>query len=105
MKFSTLYLPLILVSACALSGCARGPSPTGLGLFTDVSGPVTATALSGSKTGTACAKSILGLVNNGDASIAAAKKAGDISTVASVDYHSSGVYPFYGKTCLIVTGN
>lgn len=88
----------------ALSGCASGPSPTGVGLITDVKGPVTATTAQGVKTGTSCAKSILGFYNDGDASIIAAKRAGGINTVSSVDYHTHGAYPFYGTTCVIVTG-
>lgn len=94
-----------VVSASVLAGCATGMSPVGTGLITDVKGPVTATTATGSKTGSACASSIIGLINKGDASIAAAKKAGGISTVASVDYHTKGFYPFFGETCIIVTGS
>ncbi|WP_414500167.1 MULTISPECIES: TRL-like family protein [unclassified Zymobacter] len=92
----------VLVS---LSGCAGGLSPVGTGLVTDVKGPITVTTLpTGAKNGTACAKTILGLVNQGDASIAQAKKAGGISTVSSVDYHTEGFYPFFGTTCVTVNG-
>ena len=94
-----------VISASALAGCATGMSPVGTGLITDVKGPVTATSATGSKTGSACASSIIGLINKGDASIAAAKKAGGIGTVASVDYHTKGFYPFFGETCIIVTGS
>lgn len=87
-----------------LGGCATGPSPVGVGLITDVKGPIMATEMTGSKSGTACATTMLGLINKGDASIEAAKKAGGISVVASVDYHTKGFYPFAGKTCVIVTG-
>lgn len=88
----------------SLAGCASGPSPTGIGLVTDVKGPITATTAQGTKTGTSCAKSIMGFYNDGDASIVAAKRAGGISTVSSVDYHTHGAYPFYGTTCVVVTG-
>lgn len=94
-----------LSAVVLLSGCATGYSPVGVGLITDVKGPITATEASGSKTGTACASTIIGLINQGDASIEAAKDAGGIKTVASADYHTKGFYPFYGKTCTIVTGN
>ncbi|MEE9340001.1 MAG: TRL-like family protein [Methylococcaceae bacterium] len=87
-----------------LAGCAQGLSPVGTGLITDVKGPITATGATGSKTGTACANTILGLINEGDASIEAAKAAGGISVVASADYHTQGFYPFVGETCVIVTG-
>ena len=87
-----------------LSGCATGMSPVGVGLITDVKGPITATTADGSKSGSSCATTIIGLINKGDASIQAAKAAGGISTVATADYHTKGFYPFYGKTCVNVTG-
>lgn len=93
-----------VVISSALVGCARGLSPVGVGLFTDVKGPILATTSTGTKTGTACATTTLGLVNKGDASIEAAKKAGGISVVASADYHTKGTYPFVGETCVTVTG-
>lgn len=88
-----------------LSGCATGLSPVGVGLLTDVKGPITATTAQGSKTGTSCATTIIGLINKGDASIEAAKANGSIATVASADYHTKGFYPFFGKTCVSVTGS
>ena len=96
---------IAVVSASVLSGCATGLSPVGTGLFTNVQGPIAATSATGNKTGKACASTIIGLINKGDASIVAAKKAGGINTVAAVDYHTKGFYPFFGETCIIVTGN
>lgn len=96
---------ITVVSAGILSGCATGLSPVGTGLITDVQGPISATSATGNKTGRACASTIIGLINKGDASIVAAKKAGGINTVATVDYHTKGFYPFFGETCVIVTGN
>lgn len=90
--------------AASLAGCATGMSPVGVGLITDVKGPIVATEMTGEKTGTACASTILGLINKGDASIEAAKADGNISIVASADYHTKGFYPFMGETCIIVTG-
>ena len=87
-----------------LTGCATGLSPVGVGLVTDVKGPLLATTSKGTKTGTSCATTTLGIINKGDASIEAAKKAGGISVVASADYHTKGTYPFVGETCVTVTG-
>lgn len=87
-----------------LTGCATGLSPVGTGLVTDVKGPIMATSEKGTKKGEACANTILGLVNSGDASIEAAKAAGGITVVASADYHTKGFYPFFGNTCVTVTG-
>lgn len=97
-------LLLTLVVTTALTGCATGLSPVGVGLITDVKGPIIATEMTGSKQGTACATTTLGLINKGDASIEAAKKAGGITVVASADYHTKGFYPFVGETCVTVTG-
>ncbi|MFT3930872.1 MAG: TRL domain-containing protein [Spongiibacteraceae bacterium] len=97
---------LLVAGMAMLAGCATGLSPVGVGLITDVKGPITATTnANSSKSGTACAKTIIGLINSGDASIAAAKAAGNITSVASADYHTKGFYPFMGTTCVTVTGN
>ncbi|MEC4784440.1 TRL domain-containing protein, partial [Salmonella enterica subsp. enterica serovar Typhi] len=57
----------IIFIGSLLTGCATGPSPTGIGLYTDVKGPITATSLPATKTGKACAQTVLGIVNTGDA--------------------------------------
>lgn len=98
-------LVLVVGIALVLTGCATGMSPVGTGLITDVKGPIAVGDATGTKEGTACAKTIVGLINSGDASIEAAKKAGGIKSVASVDYHTKGFYPFMGQTCTIVTGS
>jgi len=63
------------------------------------------TGTGGAKSGTACAKSILGIVSMGDASLEAAKKAGGITTVSDVDHDIFNVLGVYGKTCTIVHGD
>ncbi|MGK0440879.1 MAG: hypothetical protein ACJA0N_000674 [Pseudohongiellaceae bacterium] len=103
--YKKALLASAVISTALLSGCATGPSPVGVGLITDVKGPLLATSNSvGDKTGTACATTIIGLINKGDASIAAAKADGNITSVVSADYHTKGFYPFVGETCVIVTG-
>lgn len=101
-----MFKKMIFICAVSslLAGCANGLSPVGVGLITDVKGPITATGMTGSKRGTACATTTLGLINKGDASIETAKKAGNITVVASADYHTKGFYPFVGETCVTVTG-
>lgn len=106
MIFMKKLIAITAISATALlSGCATGLSPVGTGLITDVKGPIAATGEVGTKQGTSCANTIIGLINKGDASIEGAKAAGGISTVASADYHTKGFYPFIGETCVTVTGN
>ena len=99
-----IILASAVASATLLTGCAAGPTPVGIGLITDVKGPILATEKSGTKKGTSCANTIIGLINKGDASIEAAKAAGNIKVVASADYHTKGFYPFIGETCVTVTG-
>lgn len=77
-----------LIFLLILSGCAT----TGL-----------RTAHSNStKVGEAWSKNILGMYASGDASIEAAKKNGNITTVSSVDTKIFAVRPFYGSVCTIV---
>lgn len=63
----------------------------------DAEGPV------GTKEGKACARSVLGLVADGDASIQAAAKNGGIRNVTSVDHESKWTLIF-GEFCTIVRG-
>ncbi|MFD1259842.1 TRL-like family protein [Entomomonas asaccharolytica] len=97
-------LGLLAISAL-LTGCASGMSPVGYALFTNVDGPITATDhVASAKNGSACATNVLGIVGAGDASINTAKRNGGISKIATADYSSSGIYPFFGRTCVNVTG-
>jgi len=59
---------------------------------------------SGTKTGKACMQSILGLVAVGDASIEAAKAAGGIKKVTTINYEVQNILGIYGTYCLIVQG-
>ena len=56
------------------------------------------------KTGEACASSILGLVATGDASVSAAKAEGGIKEVSHVDHDVFSVLGIYATTCTIVVG-
>ena len=87
-------------------GAAYTPPVPGL-LYTDVKAAtgVGPAAPSGKlKKGEACATSILGLVATGDASIAAAKQAGNISSIAYVDYTGFSILGVYAKYCTVVYG-
>jgi hypothetical protein len=97
---------LVLISTFFLSGCAVVASPVGNALlFTSVQGPVaTGPAVSTPKQGRACASNIIGIIATGDASIAAAKRAGGITNVASVDHDSLNILGLYSRFCTIVAG-
>lgn len=84
------------------TGCVY--SEVGPALFTDIKGPIApAAGAAKGKTGSSCASNIIGLVAMGDASIEAAKRAGGITKVTSVDHHSKWLV-VYGEFCTIVTG-
>ncbi len=95
---------LLMVFACGiLSACATPRTEVGTALFSQTKQPLLVTEATGTKTGRACAKNILGLYISGDMSIAAAKKAGRISKVTSVDKDIKS-YAVYAEVCTVVTG-
>lgn len=110
MKFSIkLAAKLILaiglaISSLYVSGCASGPPISGL-LYSDVQGPVAATAASrGALHGQACASSYFGLFATGDASITAAAKAANITQISHVEQSFSNII-IWAQYCTIVYGN
>jgi hypothetical protein len=102
---SVLTLVLAAGATVMLSGCAMaGPGLVTGGLYSGYTIGSSVGTGAGGKTGEACAMSILGIVALGDGSIDAAKKAGGITTVATVDHKSFGILSLYGNVCTIVTG-
>ena len=87
-----------------LAGCQPVQAPVMGILYLDVKGPVGATAASGTREGTACAHTILGMFGTGDASIDAAKRAGGITEVSSVDHSSKSILGITAEYCTIVRG-
>jgi len=101
-----IHLLQVGLLAFAISGCAAAVSPVGNAVVTVVKGPIGATTgTDTSKTGTACAKNILGIVATGDASIDAAKRQGGIQSVTSVDHDTFTVLSVYASFCTVVRGN
>jgi TRL-like protein family len=66
----------------------------------ETSGP----AKTGDKHGEACATGILGAAAFGDASLDAAKKAGGITEVHSVEFHGTNILGLYTQGCTEVHG-
>lgn len=100
-----ILVPSLVLAAALMGGCAMGPFPLPGIIYTEGKAPYHATDNATiSKTGSACASSILGLVATGDASIEAAMKAGGISQVTAVDYSKKSILFFYGEFCTIVSG-
>lgn len=98
---------LILTSVSALlCSCGGGLSERPMGIiYANTADPIAATSSSGSRTGVATATSYLGLVALGDASIAAAKAQGGISTVSSVDVKRENILGVVSKYTTTVKGN
>ncbi|MBI3777197.1 MAG: hypothetical protein HY273_16920 [Gammaproteobacteria bacterium] len=98
----------ILISAVSLLilvSCAnvRGPVPASLSAYT--SPEDVGVYLETTKRGEACLTNILGLVATGDASIDAAKKAGNITRIASVESTQAKVLGYYARFCTVVIGD
>ena len=102
-RVSLLAVVLVLFGFTAI-GCASVYSPAAGMVWMDVQGPVDAGDRVGAKEGQACAKSILGMVATGDASIKAAAAAGGITKIDSVDHHSTWMVVM-GEYCTIVRGS
>ena len=93
------------VTVMFFGGCLAYTPVVGIAM-TMVQGPISATAYDRSTgTGKSCASSILGLFAWGDASINAAKSAGQIKQVASVDFDTFNLLGIYGSFCTVVSGN
>jgi hypothetical protein len=97
-----------------LSGCGGtlGHAPPVGGLYAGAAGvsPFTQAQVTdgerpGPKRGEACAMGVLGLASWGDMSLDAAKKAGAITSVDTMDYKTMDILGvIYQKHCTIITG-
>lgn len=100
------FVVLVVVAFC-VTGCAM---PTGSPLvgtvYTNVTGPVTATASDASmlKSGSATATSILGLIATGDASIETAAKNAGITKIHHVDYNFKSTLGLFSSYTVTVYG-
>ncbi|MDX1802671.1 MAG: TRL-like family protein [Alcanivorax sp.] len=98
---------LLLVSVVALSGCASAVMPvTGL-MYGNVKAPLMATTSSDKPTrvGRASARSILGIIASGDASIQTAARNGGITEIHHVDYQSQNFFGVMSEFTVVVYGN
>ncbi|KZY36181.1 hypothetical protein A3754_06900 [Alcanivorax sp. HI0083] len=98
---------LLLVSAVVLSGCASATMPVTGFLYGNVKAPMAATASSEKPTrvGRASARSILGVVASGDASIQTAARNGGITEIHHVDYESQNFFGVLAEFTVVVYGN
>jgi len=103
-KFSVVGLLVSAVTGCGVT------YPTG-SVYTGTTTPhgmdrleASGQAKTGDKSGEACATGILGLAAWGDASLAAAKKAGTISDVHSTEFRGFNILGIYTQGCTVVHG-
>lgn len=103
MKKTSLLVAAVAVAA--VSGCAVQPYQTGA-FYSDINVPVNVrdNAVACKKRGTSKATNILGFVGTGDASVAAAKKAGGIKAVGTVDVHFKNILGLFSETTTEVCG-
>ncbi|WP_244944171.1 TRL-like family protein [Leptospira meyeri] len=86
--------------ACASSGFGT----QGL-LYEDQRIGMMETGNSGTKEGISCAKSYLGLLAFGDASVETSQKNGNIREITSIELESYNFLGIYAKLCTITKGN
>ena len=100
-----IFTAICGVSTLMLTSCAMTSSPVTGFVYQSTKGPITATSNNlGSKVGTSEAKSILGIVGTGDASIEAAAKSAGIKKISHVDYEGSNILGIYARHTTIVYG-
>lgn len=91
------------IAVLLLAGCAT-IQPQGT-IFTDLQVPVNVTSssldVSKMKVGKSSCKSFLGLVAQGDASIAAAVKNGNIKTIHTIDWKVKNIMGFGQFECIV----
>jgi hypothetical protein len=104
-KQTSLLAALALFTA-GISGCAMaGPGLLTGGIYQGYTVGSSVGPGAPGKTGESCAMSILGAVAIGDASVDAAKKAGGITQVATIDHESFSILGIYGNVCTVVKGS
>jgi hypothetical protein len=89
-----------------LTGCMGVSSPVAGWVYTDAKfGNEVENGPAATKTGKACATSILAMIATGDASQDAAMANGGITQVAVVDHSAKNILGIWGEYCTIVKGS
>jgi hypothetical protein len=97
----------VLLLAVLLGGCAVASSPVTGVMYANVKAPLTATTSTEEpqRVGRASARSILGIVASGDASIQTAARNGGITEIHHVDYEASNFFGVLAEYTVVVYGN
>lgn len=102
----TLVVGIVGLGLLSLTACMPVASPVVGMWYTEAKyGNMATNVKNASKEGKACATTVMGLVAQGDASIAAAKAAGGITEVSSIDHSAKSILGIMGEWCTIVKGN
>ena len=89
-----------------LTGCMGVASPVSGWAYTEAKfGNQVTDGAAGTKTGTACATSILAMVATGDASQEKAMANGGITQITYVDHSAKNILGVWGEWCTIVHGS
>lgn len=104
MKLGYAVAGVVLALGC--TGCLRAPFQPPAGAVTVYSAPLTTdcNVKQGTKTGSADAISILGLVSAGDCSLNAAIKAGGLKEAYYADYKYMSILGIFQKVTVNVVG-
>ncbi|MDP1947862.1 MAG: TRL-like family protein [Nitrospirota bacterium] len=95
----------VLLAGFLVTGCQPVASPLAGVIYNQTKyGDVATTNSNAAKEGKACAYTVMGLFAGGDASVDAAKKAGGITEVASVDHSTLNILGITADWCTIVHG-
>jgi len=108
---TTLGVLALASSGCAAAGLGGDRPPPGLfysgvkGIAFPTEAQVTDGVRPGPKQGQACTSGVLGFAAWGDMSLDAAKKAGGITRVDTIDFSQFAILGLaYVKNCIVITG-
>jgi hypothetical protein len=110
LSISFILSICLLVASCATPGGLRYFGAVPVPIAGVYNGGTTLGAVANNddvkpiRTGKACVHSVLQLVSAGDGGIDAAKREGNITKVASVDYDFMNILGIYGEYCTVVKG-
>ncbi|MCZ8341588.1 MAG: TRL-like family protein [Leptospira sp.] len=103
IEFSRIIL-YFLFTICFFSCASSGFGPQGY-LYEEQRISLMETGLSAKKEGVACAKSYLGLLAFGDASIGESIRNGNIKEITAIELESFGFFGIFAKLCVVTKGN
>ena len=96
---------IVMATGCVGLGYPVGSSYTGTTIPHGATrAEISGQGKTGDKAGEACATGILGIAAFGDASVDAAKKAGGVSDVHSVEFRQMNILGIYSQGCTEIHG-